>query len=203
MCGHVVQSRHVNSTRALSIVVLALMLLALNACIPGPGGSVINGPTRTAVSATIRATKPRPTFTPAPTVAKAQPLTFKKAFTFLIQQSGVADLAFFAYDASNVDAQGQSANYTITGYSPTQRRTCYHYTGANGELTLSCRDQESIAGPTVADLDTLKDSPDLVAEAFAKYEPCTTGLHLNINLSQSEAQMVCSAKWSGEVSPFK
>jgi hypothetical protein len=116
----------------------------------------------------------------------------------------VADLAFYGYDAFNVDTLGQSSNYTISGYSADQNRFCYMKARPNGELEVKCRNQDNIDAPVVDDLDNLKDTPELIDEAFTKYAPCTTGLRLGVNLTQSEAQFLCDdSGWSGEVSPYK
>ncbi|MHB1355859.1 MAG: hypothetical protein ACYCZF_07760 [Anaerolineae bacterium] len=217
MCNNAVRN-YLKCAGVVPIVVLLLSLIALNACIPGPGGSVIGSATRTTMAKTAMAsrasrtlaptsagaTKPKATAVPSPTVLQPPLLTFKKAFAFLIKESGVADLALYSYDAADVDDQGQSADYTIAGYSAAQKRFCYHYTPTKGELKLTCRDQETIDDPIVDDLDTLKDSPELVKEAVAKYTTCPSGLHLAINLTQGVAQLTCfKAKWSCEISPYK
>ena len=58
--------------------------------------------------------------------------------------------------------------------------------------------------PLVDDLNTLKDSPELMQEAVQTYTACPDGANLAVNLTQSEAQLLCSSNgWSGSISPYR
>jgi hypothetical protein len=136
--------------------------------------------------------------------ALAEGITMHQAFELLRQKSGVGGLAFYGYQAFSVDSQGQSIHFTISGYSPAQKKFCYLNSDVN-DIQLHCRDQASIDAPIVSDLATLKGSPEMVREAFAKYAPCPDEkLNLAVNLTQAQAQFLCvAAHWSGEISPYK
>ena len=141
--------------------------------------------------------------TPTPRVIPVRALTMKQAFDLLREESGAPDLAFYGYQAFDVDKDGRSSSYTISGYSAGQKRFCY-ISSREDKVQLSCRDQDSIDEPLVEDLTKLKDSPEFVAEAFQKYAPCPDSLAVSVNLTQSEVQFLCtSGDWSGEVSPYK
>ena len=71
-------------------------------------------------------------------------------------------------------------------------------------MEVNCREQASVNGPLVEDVNKLKDSSELLAEAVKKYAPCPAGASVAINLTQSKAQVVCSgSKWSADLSPYK
>jgi hypothetical protein len=141
--------------------------------------------------------------TPTPTALPAEKRTFKQAYELLRQRTGLSDLAFFGYEGMSVDEGGKSIQYTVSGYSPGQKRSCY-IRGNDKGAEVTCRDQASANGPLVEDVNKLKDSSELAAEIFKKYGSCAGAFNLNINLSQSKAQFLCSAsKRGGDVSPFK
>ena len=62
---------------------------------------------------------------PTPTPLVAQKLTLKQSFDYLRQQTGLSDLAFYGYEGRTVDEGGQTASYTVSGYSKGQKRFCY------------------------------------------------------------------------------
>ena len=140
---------------------------------------------------------------PTPTPLVAQKLTLKQSFDLLRQQTALSDLAFYSYRDQAVDEGGKTANYTVSGYSKAQKRSCYFQ--ANGKIVkVTCADQASASGPLVEDMNKLKDSSELLAEAAKKYPSCPGGVTLEINLTQSKAQVVCSgSKWSADLSPYK
>ncbi|MBN1317256.1 MAG: hypothetical protein JXA42_17360 [Anaerolineales bacterium] len=204
MFYQIISHKLAKSVMVFSFSVLSLGLLVLTSCQPGAADSGATIPSRTVPLPTVEPVLSSPTIVPSPTALTSQPLTLKQAFDLLRQLSGVSDLAFYGYDAFDVDPLGQSSKYTISGYSATQKRFCYIQVRPNGEIQVKSRDQDSIDAPVVENLDTLKDTPELVNEAFAKYSPCNSELHLGINLTQSQVQFLCDESgWSGEVSPYK
>jgi len=145
-------------------------------------------------------TKLAPTSIPA----LAEGITLHQAFELLRQKSGVDGLAFYGYQAFSVDSQGRSIHFTISGYSAARDKFCYLVSDVD-DIELHCRDQVGIDAPIVSDLTTLKSSPEMVREVFAKYTSCPDGkLNLAVNLTQAKAQFLCvEANWSGEISPYK
>lgn len=140
---------------------------------------------------------------PTPTPMVFQKMTMKEAFNALRQQSALSDVAFYGYEGLRVDQDGKTVQFTISGYSRGQKRFCYIRSEAKG-AELTCRDQATMTEPLVDDLGKLKDSPELVSEAFKKYTTCPSGVNVAVNLVQSKAQFLCSeSKWSGDVSPYK
>jgi len=144
---------------------------------------------------------PRPTQTPPPTPIPAGKSTFKEAFALLLKASGMPDLAFYSYDASNVDAAGLSALYTIAGFSASQGKLCT-LTLNSGGGRLSCASQSS-ASP-LADISTLKDSPEMIQTAFKNNNPCPDSNMLTINLAEGKVEVDCyNQNWGFLSSPFK
>ena len=213
MSRHTALGRRLAGAACRSCLLLMLTLLIMSACAPDADQPAAIAPPATA-DATTPATESSTAAdittatdvaaTPTATPPAAEPLTMKQAFALLCEQADMPNLAFFAYRAFDMDGQGLSAHYTVSGYSAADQRFCYLSVSKTGEFKLKCRDQESVDDPVVTNLDTLKDSPELVQDAAAKYAPCPGGFSLVVNLTQSSAQFLCGAdNWSGEVSPYR
>jgi hypothetical protein len=142
-------------------------------------------------------------FQQAPIPIPVAPLTMKGAFDLLKKVSALNDLAFYGYQAFDIKEDGLAIHYTISGFSKTAQKFCYLQADEQ-EVELNCRDEATPDDPLVEDMNTLKDSPELVLEAFQKYAPCPNGVSMAIELIQAEAQFLCSEKmWSGDISPYK
>jgi hypothetical protein len=142
-------------------------------------------------------------FDPTPTPIPVAALTMKGSFDLLKKVSNLDDLAFYGYEAFHIKEDGLAIHYMISGFSKTTQQFC-SLQADEPEVELNCFVEEPPDEPLVEDMDTLKDSPELVQEAFQKYAPCPNGAGLSINLIQAEAQFICSEEmWSGDVSPYK
>ena len=142
-------------------------------------------------------------FAPTPTPIPVAALTMKASFDLLGKVSVLNGLAFYRNQAFYVKEDGLAKKYTKSVYSKSGQKFCYLQADEQ-KVELTCRDEGTPDDPLVEDLNTLKDTPEMMQEAFQKYAPGPDGSNLAVNLTQSEAQFLCSSnKWSGSISPLR
>ena len=111
-------------------------------------------------------------FASTPTPIPVAALTMKASFDLLGKVSGLNDLAFYGYQAYHVKEDGLAKNYTISGYSKSSQKFCYLQADEQ-KVELTCRVEGTPDDPLVEDLSTLKDSPQMMLEAFHTLLPFT------------------------------
>ncbi len=116
-------------------------------------------------------------------------VTMKKAFELLKKEANANDLKLYSYNAFSINSEGQSNNFDIVGYSPAAKKN-YWLRVDVGEVELDEINNPDIEGITFYDIDSFKDSKELVSEAIEKVgkwddEKCL----LSIHLAKEEAEL--------------
>lgn len=148
-------------------------------------------------------------------------LTVKEAFNIFYQNTKVPDLVFLDYRSSNMDSLGKASVYSLTGYSPSQQKVYSIIVSLPDEynqspsalkeprITLNTNDASMYVWWELKQplnykywqIDTIKDSPTLVAEAIVKKEPCNGNITFTITPELPNAIIDCNQNnyWNEEI----
>lgn len=169
------------------------------------GCSAVPEPKKSSDDASTAKTIRKASTTTQPAAEKSEPLTMKQAYALLKAKAGTPDLGLFSYMGFSVNAEGKTASYTISGYSPSKDDVFYLTADENRGLEFGTNENPDTHSVIYPDLDKIKDSSELVSEAVAKNTACPTGVDIMISpVKGKPASMLCSkSHWSQEISVEK
>lgn len=109
-----------------------------------------------------------------------QSLTLKQAVARTQARAGRSNLQFFSYRAWQVTSSGQALNYEIVCYDSVAKQLVSLIVDKTGEERLEIK--EVPKGEKSLALVQIKDSTDLLKEAFVKYAQCSDNISIEATL---------------------
>jgi len=126
---------------------------------------------------------------------KAEKKTLKEAWKMLVENSEKGDLRFWAYMTFNLDSEGRTDHYTVTGYSPADKKT--YYAQSSETTGVKYGDIDNPSGITnTYDIEEVKDTPQMVEEIIKLKGGCGKGMRIEFTAYMKTAQATCMPEWS-------
>lgn len=127
-------------------------------------------------------------------------LSLKEALRRSEERVGRKNLLFYSYEARQAAADGRSLDYKIGSFDKVAKQIIYISVDRQGNENLDIVEMPS--GLPAWEAEKIKDSPELIKEAFAKNRSCDD--NLSIKIAGQSAVIKCLApSWQTDLAILK